>query len=100
MGKAVCILLLALIAISMVATTHVMAANAQYNPSITIPDGLKKPPGGLIKPPGPITKYGPGVLKKAQCLNKCSKCCGSTQACLNFCNHCCVKYPICPCNNN
>ncbi|XP_047311577.1 gibberellin-regulated protein 6-like [Impatiens glandulifera] len=91
MGKAVCILLLALIAISMLATT-VMAADAQYNP----------------------TGYGQGSLKKYQCSGQCSRRCGRTQykkPCLFFCNKCCAKClcvppgyygnkQVCPCYNN
>ncbi|KAF7850549.1 hypothetical protein BT93_L5300 [Corymbia citriodora subsp. variegata] len=92
MAKLACVLLLALLGISMVAT-QVMATEAQYQLD---------------------SAYGPGSLKSYQCGGQCQRRCGQTQykkPCLFFCNKCCAKClcvppgyygnkQVCPCYNN
>ncbi|XAR50049.1 hypothetical protein NMG60_11004271 [Bertholletia excelsa] len=93
MAKVASLLLLALLAISMVATT-VLAADGRYHLS--------------------SSRYGEGSLKSYQCAPQCARRCGNTQymkACLFFCNKCCNKClcvppgyygnkGVCPCYNN
>ncbi|XP_049393210.1 gibberellin-regulated protein 6 [Solanum stenotomum] len=93
MAKLVSFFLLALIAISMVATTA-LAADAQYH--------LDR------------SRYGPGSLKPAQCLPQCTRRCSKTQyhkPCMFFCQKCCKtclcvppgfygNKGVCPCYNN
>nr|AGM38075.1 putative gibberellin-regulated GAST1-like protein [Stenocereus gummosus] len=84
--KILCLLLLALIAISMLASTEVMAR----------------------------TPYGPGSVKPSQCYGQCTRRCSKTQyhkPCMLFCQKCCRKCEcvppgfygnkqVCPCYNN
>ncbi|KAG6632938.1 hypothetical protein I3843_12G013200 [Carya illinoinensis] len=93
MAKLLCILVIALLGISMVAT-KAMAKEAQYHPD-----------GG---------QYGPGSLKSSQCPSQCSRRCSQTQyhkPCMFFCQKCCAKClcvppgyygnkAVCPCYNN
>ncbi|KAL7161378.1 hypothetical protein ACSBR2_041937 [Camellia fascicularis] len=93
MAKFASLLLLALLAISMVATT-VLAADAQYHLSRQL--------------------SGQGSLKSYQCPSQCQRRCSQTQhkkPCLFFCNKCCSKClcvppgyygnkGMCPCYNN
>ncbi|KAG5618561.1 hypothetical protein AABB24_026981 [Solanum stoloniferum] len=93
MAKLVSFFLLALIAISMVATTA-LAADAQYH--------LDR------------SRYGPGSLKPTQCLPQCTRRCSKTQyhkPCMFFCQKCCKtclcvppgfygNKGVCPCYNN
>ncbi|XP_058228063.1 gibberellin-regulated protein 6-like [Rhododendron vialii] len=92
MAKLASLLLLALIAISMVATT-VLATDSHH---------LSR------------QLYGKGSLRSNQCGSQCSRRCGQTQykkPCLFFCNKCCTKCLCvpdgyygnkgsCPCYNN
>ncbi|KAI3440604.1 uncharacterized protein J3R85_003376 [Psidium guajava] len=92
MTKLACVLLLALLGMSMVAT-QVMAKEAQFHLD---------------------SAYGPGSLKSYQCSGQCSRRCKQTQykkPCLFFCNKCCAKClcvppgfygnkQVCPCYNN
>ncbi|KAK3406311.1 gibberellin-regulated protein 6 [Eucalyptus grandis] len=92
MAKLACVLLLALLGISMVAT-QVMAKEAQYQLD---------------------NAYGGGSLKSYQCAGQCQRRCSQTQyrkPCLFFCNKCCAKClcvppgyygnkQVCPCYNN
>ncbi|PHT46247.1 Gibberellin-regulated protein 6 [Capsicum baccatum] len=92
MAKIVSIFLLALFAISMLATT-VLAANGKHHHA---------------------KKYGPGSLKPSQCLPQCTRRCSKTQyhkPCMFFCQKCCNKClcvppgtygnkAVCPCYNN
>ncbi|XP_062169614.1 gibberellin-regulated protein 6 [Alnus glutinosa] len=93
MAKLICILVLAVLGISMVAT-QVMAKEAQYH----LDSG----------------RYGPGSLKSNQCPSQCSRRCSQTQyhkPCMFFCQKCCAKClcvppgyygnkAVCPCYNN
>nr|CAD10106.1 Gip1-like protein [Petunia x hybrida] len=93
MAKLASFFLLALIAISIVATTA-LAADGQYHLD--------------------AARYGPGSLKPTQCLPQCIRRCSHTQyhnACMLFCQKCCKKClcvppgfygnkGVCPCYNN
>ncbi|GLT43581.1 hypothetical protein SLA2020_175200 [Shorea laevis] len=93
MSRLACLLLLALLGISMVATT-VMAKESQYHPD--------------------SGNYGPGSLKSYQCPSQCTRRCSRTQyrkPCMFFCQKCCAKClcvppgyygnkSVCPCYNN
>ncbi|CAN4100416.1 unnamed protein product [Withania somnifera] len=90
MAKILPIILLALLAISMLATT-VLAANGKHHHA-----------------------YGPESLKTSQCLPQCTRRCSKTQyhkPCMFFCQKCCHKClcvppgtygnkAVCPCYNN
>ncbi|XP_009339293.2 gibberellin-regulated protein 6 [Pyrus x bretschneideri] len=94
MAKLVCLLLLALLGISM-AATQVMAKEEARN---------QLDSGG----------YGPGSLKSYQCPSQCTRRCSQTQyhkPCMFFCQKCCAKClcvppgfygnkAVCPCYNN
>ncbi|KDP31251.1 hypothetical protein JCGZ_11627 [Jatropha curcas] len=93
MAKLVCLLLLAILGISMVAA-QVMANDTQYH----LDSG----------------RYGPGSLKSYQCPSECTRRCSKTQyhkPCMFFCQKCCTKClcvppgfygnkSVCPCYNN
>ncbi|XP_062114984.1 gibberellin-regulated protein 6 [Humulus lupulus] len=93
MTKFLCVVLLALLSISMVAT-QVLAKESQYH----LDSG----------------KYGPGSLKSSQCPGECTRRCSQTQyhkPCMFFCQKCCNKClcvppgyygnkAVCPCYNN
>ncbi|XP_014495150.1 gibberellin-regulated protein 6 [Vigna radiata var. radiata] len=97
--KLVCLLLLALLAISMI-TTQVMAKDAAYH--------LDRSNNGHGR------SYGPGSLKSTQCPSECSRRCSQTQyhkPCMFFCQKCCKtclcvppgyygNKSVCPCYNN
>ncbi|KAL6181624.1 hypothetical protein ACLB2K_048275 [Fragaria x ananassa] len=85
--KLLCLLLLALLGIS-------MAAETQYHLD--------------------SARYGPGSLKSSQCPSQCTRRCSKTQyhkPCMFFCQKCCAKClcvppgfygnkAVCPCYNN
>ncbi|KAI4374537.1 hypothetical protein MLD38_012520 [Melastoma candidum] len=92
--KSVCLLILALLAITMVAMAK-EAVDSQYH----------------LDSSG---SYGPGSVKSYQCGGQCNRRCSQTQykkPCLFFCNKCCAKClcvppgyygnkQVCPCYNN
>ncbi|KAM6569675.1 hypothetical protein CsatB_017660 [Cannabis sativa] len=94
MTKFLCVVLLALLSISMVANQVLAKESSEHN--------LES------------RNYGPASLKKYQCPGECTRRCSQTQyhkPCMFFCQKCCNKClcvppgyygnkAVCPCYNN